>query len=76
MGADKVTDTEFDTHVVPTATENWISAHPEIIDSTSADGLTTYLARDFTDAEEAEIIEWAAYLRNSYDTGETPISWR
>lgn len=57
----KVTDYEFDTHVWPTAIENW----------TMDKG-----CNPSSDADWAEVGEWAVVLRNSYDTGEFEISWR
>lgn len=60
-----VTDEEFTTHVRPVAEENWHDAH----------GLLQG-ERPLTDAEYAQIEEWAAVLRHSFDTGELDAYWR
>ena len=60
--AEPITDLEYRTHVQPIALDNWFDAHGERHPS--------------TDAEYDEAERWAAYLRESFDTGETPITWR
>lgn len=57
-----VTDREFETHVRPVAHENWATAHGNRWPE--------------TDAEYDEADKWAEYLRESYNTGETEITWR
>lgn len=58
----KITDAEFDTHILPMAWENWSDAH---------DGRDP---RD-SDADWAEMQEWARLLRHGYETGEYEITW-
>jgi hypothetical protein len=63
--AQKITQDEYETHVVPVAMQNWHDAH----------GLLEG-ERPLTDAEYAEIEEWAAILRHSFQTGELDAYWR
>jgi hypothetical protein len=61
MAAHAITADEFETHVQPMASENWATEHGHYAE---------------TDAEWAEMLDWAQALRVSYETGELEITWR
>lgn len=66
----RITDREYETYVLPTATENY----QDYLDPSRTDQRVS--DQRFTDAECTEIEQWAATLRRSYETGEFTPDWR
>lgn len=60
-----ITDWEHETHIQPTAEENWHAAHGLALGE-----------RPLTDAEYAQIEDEAKYLREQYNDGSFDPSWR